>query len=1062
MPLNIFKASAGSGKTFTLAKEFILACFKSKDSFQNILAVTFTNKASSEMRERILEKLENLAKNGANADYFLDIQNQYNYSEQIIKNKAKEILSEILHNYSYFTIKTIDSFVGKVVKSFGYDLHVNSQYKPTVDQEFVLNGLIKMLYQKISEDPQIEQKLLELSKNNIEQGSSWDISQKIKEYAQDLVFKEEFADFQKNLEIYQNSQDEFNSIKKFHKSKVEEYEKQIKEIYIKSQNYFSILEVCGQKPKYLCSFFKKLQDPYAITKEGINATVEKFAINGENPLAKAASKEVKDNFLPIENDCRILAQNAANLILNDSKDYLTSKLILKNYDNFLLLSNIANLLPEFRQENKLMLVSDSTQFLQEIIAGNDAPFIYEKIGNQYSNILIDEFQDTSEYQWNCFKPLVENSLSENNNSLIVGDIKQSIYRWRSGDWTLLHKTVDNQIGRQNIRTFNLDTNFRSRKNIIDFNNKIFEYFPKRLDEILEIKDKEYLGFEISKIYDDSFQKVPNNSKKIGGKVEVEFFEEKENLPTLANQIDELLKSKNFVPNDICILTRNNKESIEIIEYLFDYQNNNQDSFKYEIVSGDSLKISQSQAVMFLISAMKYIYSPKNIEAKTQMFLAYNALNNNPYTHDEIFVELNREKINPEYQISKEMMIENYDEILSKLSSYSLYDMVEKIIEIFDVAKNKGDHEYLRTFMDAVLDFTFNQSSDLSRFINYWDEKGNSIGIQSNQNSNSISIMTIHKSKGLDFRVVMIPFCNFKLDDTKKNQMWVAKPDYQMPYMPILYDSIMPKTRFEKEYYIEKANRFVDNINILYVALTRASEQMYIYCDMPKEEKNGGYKISTVGDLLYECILSQYPEKFDNQKLIIDNDYQAKPKESKKQNKENAKELGFFKSDWQDRLQIKMHASDFFVENNAFRQEKINYGLFMHKVFSMINTAEDIDQVIRELFYEDGKLDKNQAEQLRAKLKTAMLNPEIANWFSDKWEVKNETEIILKDGKRRIPDRFITDGKQTIVIDFKFGQDHKEQYDAQVNQYKEILSQMGYPNVKGALYFVDKNLVRWVE
>ena len=1098
MKLNIYRASAGSGKTFTLASEFIISAFDNEKSFSRILAVTFTNKAAGEMKERILGALDDLVENGSKSGFYPQIINHYpSFSEQAVVERAKNIRAEILHNYSDFHVNTIDSFVQRIVRAFCYDININSGFRTETDEDSVISELTDRLFQNIDNNKQLHDQLLGIAQRNIDEGKNWDFREEIHNISK-LIFSEKFAVLEndKRLKDEDTRKEFFAAALGVVESVYKNFFNQLKDIKIEAENVFKKFpDISGKNLLIL----KKYLTQGIVDKDLKNIKPKVTIVEMGNGIDSWYNKNVKkqqENYMPqIFSHLNPLLQRALGLIDEYWREFITAKAIRENFYVFSLLCDIAALMPEYRQENRMMLVSDATLFLNRIISGNDAPFIYERVGTKYDRIFIDEFQDTSEFQWLNFKPLVDNTLALGYDDMIVGDVKQAIYRWRGGDWTLLNKKVEQQIGSEYVSLKTLDTNWRSKKNIVDFNNAIFSSVVAMLSDQLSVisdRTKEHADV-LKKIYSDFYQKIPSGQEdnKKGGKVSLKFFEKVKNtesesegdlsenaaLQCLAQEIDAMLKSNKYKAKDICVLVRTKKDGAMVVNYLLDYMLNNSEAKKYEVISGESLFIANSEPVKVLSNAMEYI-STGNQMSFVLMVRAYANLTGRFFTDDQIFKAAGGDGDFPEG-----MLPDGFDNITESYGVLPLYDLTEKLIEYFKLSDYPQHFEYLRTFEDCVLDFTKLYSSDLGKFVDWWKTSGSKTAIQPSENQDAIMVMTVHKSKGLAFRVVFVPFCNWKLSDAKNSIMWVNPPKNtkfeNFTVLPIRVSEILGESYFDREYAAELLNLYVDALNIMYVAFTRAEEELHIYCDELGNKFENGYepeknKLSNVGQLIYGAVnvyknpqttnnesficLKDYFDE-DNLSFVLDTDHNPKLKEEKLEEE-------FFKPsclpncDWESKLSVRFHAPEFFIEKSPFRQEKINFGLFMHELMSKIIVKEDSHRVLDEMKYQ-GRISDEQKEYLSQKLDEVMSIPQVANWFSTDWEVKNETALLSGDGNLRIPDRVLFSPTQTVVIDFKFGEKHQE-YHNQLHEYSSLLSEMGYPNISSYLFFVESLEIEQVD
>lgn len=1082
--LNIYKASAGSGKTYKLAGEFITEAFKDLTAFSRILAVTFTNKAAGEMKERIIKELDNLSE-GLPSGYMTEISKKYNISEKEVALRAKNIRGAILHNYSDFNLKTIDSFVQRVLRSFCYDININSGFSTQTDEASVLSDLTDILFKCADEDAYLKKQMLLMAEKNIKDGENWNFRVQVENIAK-LIFTEKYKEFeaQQNLmkekgmseaekkSYFDISAELVNSVYDNYIEKAREISSRAKTV-IETELCGLTLSDMGTTIKNCCNFLlNKLEDAE------VSATAYKMQ-QKDNWLPSKATKiqkeiipSLKEKLLPVLNE-------AISFIEDNAADFITAKLIRKDFGAFVLIGEIAKLLPEYRKENRVIMISDASAFLDGIIAENDAPFIYERTGNKFDHIFIDEFQDTSPFQWNNFRPLIENSVAQGFDNLIVGDVKQAIYRFRGGDWSLLGGRVQEQISDENIKVNSLDVNWRSRKNIVDFNNAVFQ---KSVETLINHGDKDLpLDFEIlKKIYSDSFQKLPPGKNRSGGKVEVLFFEEEnpeegaeeevgfkeKALKKTAEEINSLIKS-GVKAKKICVLVRKKDEAALTVKYLLQYQQITEDAATYDVVSSDSLYIANSLAVKVAMSAMKYLNNRDDSFTKAELMHSYCTLKQIAISEDEIFSAVNNE------ETAKKFMPEGFENFNEAYTDLPLYDLSEKIISLFGLESFEGDAEYLRTFQDCILNFTKQYSSDLNKFVAWWEQTGVKTSVQPSDNQNAVSVMTVHKSKGLDFSIQFIPFCNWKMEDVNNlnvNYIWVKAPEgtsfSSLPSMPIRYSSEMLKSHFKDFYVKEKRNLYVDSLNLLYVALTRAVDELHIYCPKPKTAKDGLGKISRVSDLLYYDIIESddlLSESYDEETGVFLKDENHVLEEGRKANEKGKNfVLSTFKnSPWENKLAVTSHSSEFFIQNSTFLQERINYGLFMHDVMSRIDFYEEYPEVLRQMQFQ-GRITENQAKDLSKKLDEVFSIEEVKHWFSKSWkEVLTEKALLTTEGDIKIPDRVLISDKETVVIDFKFGGEHEE-YKAQISEYAALLKKMNYPNIKAYLFYVEDKKIEEVE
>ncbi|MCD4793534.1 MAG: UvrD-helicase domain-containing protein [Bacteroidales bacterium] len=1095
--LQIYKASAGSGKTYLLTENYLKLSFESPDNFSKILAVTFTNKAAEEMKKRILKELNSIINKGKKANHFKSIANHLNTdSEPFILQRATAVRDQLLHNYSMFFVSTIDSFVQKVVRSFAYEMNLNSGYDIEMDNDKVINDLTEMLYNSISENKDLQKWLIKFAEFKINEGKNWDFRAEINALSQE-IFKEKFqslfldkkdADDEKKLiSDFLNS---LYSIKKSFESKMNQISERYKSILVKEGIDFKNL---GFKFQSISNhFYIKIPDKKY---EDLFKTLIKALEGIENWYKKTEEIDIVNSIKLIYDDLYECIEDFFKTMEKDSESYYSAEVVISNFYSFGILNDVANFLPEYRSNNNILLISDTNLLLRQIIGNNDAPFIYEKFGNRFNNILIDEFQDTSGFQWANFKPMIENSLSQAFYDLIVGDIKQSIYRWRSGDWKLLLSGVKEDIGNNFIDEQSLDYNWRSKKNIILFNNTIFKIIPELLqnqfnNELLTVKNESLKNTLISEDYDKIItqaykgqkQNVPEKSDKTGGSVMIKFFEKSNNdkynekiYEHFPATIDNLLKSGKYKPSDIGILVRRNIEAKDISNILMKYQEENTEAEKYQIVSPDSLYISSSSAIKLLICAMRFIFDKNNDINTAHLIYEYQRIiNGNEIDYNKIFLSVTDKTF-------EKLLPGNYIKSLDALSQKSVYELSESIINIFELYKLQKEFSYLKAFQDIISDQIRRNNSNLSEFLDWWEEKGITKSIQLSEKTDAVQIMTIHKSKGLAFRIVMLPYANWNIDHSGINSplLWVTgnKPPFNsFKYLPVKYSRRLAQTIYAKDYFNEKLYANIDALNMLYVAFTRAIDELYIFAQYDDNKKSN--EIKNIGQLLYVSVYQDDSELIGEERGFIDLknftnqnnkiflfDHKHKPSEHSIPEDEDDIISKLYSPErypnniTDEKIKIKFSSEEFFIESIDEIEHKVNYGNLMHQIFSEIKTGYDINNALEKMIFE-GYISNSEKSELNEKIKEIISRPTVNQWFTDDFEVKNEEALITSKGDIRIPDRVLINDERIIVIDFKFGKKHKK-YKRQIEEYKNLLEEVYEQKPEAYIFYVEEDVIETV-
>ncbi|MCT4615854.1 MAG: UvrD-helicase domain-containing protein [Marinifilaceae bacterium] len=1072
--IKIYRASAGSGKTYTLTQEYLKLLFLDINNYKHILAVTFTNKATEEMKSRIIGELSKIA-NHDNSDHENILCEFCKLSKTELKARAKEALHLILHDYSRFSITTIDSFFQKLIRAFTREIGLQIGYQIELDQNKILETSAELLINDINANPLLKKWLLEFAESKMSDTKSFNIKPDITKIGQQL-FNEELKGLTDEL-INKISNKEFLSS---YKNALVELKKEIENSFQKiGESSLNALNSAGLAIEDF-SFGKSGVIGYLIGlkdtkkyKPGVRA--KNSANQPESWFKKTTGKSKKEILLTcINSELNPYLNAAIELYNNQGLLYESIDTTLSNIYTLGIISDLSSKMREYNSDNNIFMLSDSSLLLRKIIGENQNLFIYEKIGQTYKYFMIDEFQDTSSMQWSNFKPLIINTLAEGDNSLVVGDVKQSIYRWRNGDWNILHNQINKDFAQFKLNALSLDNNWRSLANVINFNNYIYQtgsdilqsVFNDSIPENIRENFKEY-NSTIKEVYSDSFQYCPKKDIK-SGYIHLKYFEKTDDEISINDQIlEELplyieeLQEKGYSAKDIAILVRTGKEGAMVADKLMEYSDSElaKPHINYNIISNDSLYIANSKIVKFIIGIFEYMVNQDNT--------INNAFLNKFYHHNILKADLSEIDIN---LFNKEKDIINFPEKfinnISNIRSLPVYSQAEYIMDIFNLGDYPNEIVYLNSFLDMVQKYTINNGSDTKGFLEFWDERKDKQVISVSDSQDAIRIITIHKSKGLEFEAVILPFCNWQLDSQKHGNLLWCRPSIEgfdaLELVPVAYGSKLENTIYYREFYKERLQSFVDNLNLLYVATTRAEKALYICSNLNKKKE-----IKHVGDLIYHCIKngiisseSKHYNDIENISPFWNNDemkFEYGEIKAKKANsiKELKQEINNYPVNLMDtRVKLRTNSSEYFDFNQEASMESftpVSEGNLIHRLFQDINYKDDLDRAIAKLVFE-GKINTEQEQELYLFAKNLLDSDLVQDWFDKEWKVMNERDILTGKENQYRPDRIIYKDDYAIVIDYKFGNKKSKNYKYQVKKYKDLLFQTGFKNVEGYILY----------
>lgn len=1045
----IYRSSAGSGKTRTLAREFLLLALRFRaDYFKHILAVTFTNKATQEMKDRILTYLNNFA-TGKKDELAEELKTTLDLDDNTFQQYAQEAQAAILHKYDRFAISTIDAFFQKVIRSFTREAGLVGDYRLEVEQDIVLEEVIDNLIDELGTNKVLTDWVVEFARVNLENERPWDVRGSLINFAQE-IFKEEFKQIESEVISTTSDRGYFTSLKNTLKEERDRYIVRSSELASEALAIFqregwTMKDVHYGKGSGIQGFLDAHADMRTFSDiKDISERLRSFLSPERWP-----SNTNKNPNRMIEVARERLVPILTELIRLDEEEFgrsLTADTVLQNLYVFGLVADISRKLSEYKDENNMMLLADAPKFLNGVIQDSDTPFIYEKVGSFYKNYLIDEFQDTSAMQWKNFLPLLMNSLDQGYSSMVVGDVKQAIYRWRGGDLKLLQQTIEGDIGSTRISFRELNTNYRSTVNVAGFNNEIFDKSSK----IVSLETNHPIAVEA---YHDVAQKTSHETK---GFVDVNFYRDEPDLKwrdQAMNRIPKLLEElqeSGASLKDIAILVRRNEDGQQIVAHLLNYRNSEEAKagLSYDVVSNESLRLDGASSVNLLLAAMRYLLNADDEVARAQ--LSYEFAKTEKERRDLIDVFAVANKFNFEANLPPAFSREK-----AALKKLPLVELTETLISIFKLGENQGEIAYLLAFQNLVLEFYSRERNDLASFLEWWEDIKHKKSLQLSGEVDAVQILTIHKSKGLQFRYVIIPFCSWALDHEswQAPNLWVKSdifPYNDAGYLPVRYGASLKKTYFAGYYEEERVRTYLDNLNLLYVAFTRAEHGMIIMAPHPDVRTAK----KSVAGLLHSSIAVAYPSSpmwsEEYQSFTYGERVHLPP--SRKENTTEAMQLYSYPAyTWRDKLVIRQTAKGYFDEAETGKHDKISYGIHLHTVLSRIRFLEEIPDTLERIVLE-GLISVDEKDEVLKQLQDLLTNTQIASWFDSVWDVRTEIPVLLPGGAENRIDRLLIQDKKAIVIDFKTGTPIKTDQ-KQVQEYIDILRKMNFTEVEGYLLYI---------
>ena len=1057
----VYKASAGSGKTFRLAVQYITMLIREPEEYRHILAVTFTNKATDEMKQRILSQLYGIGHNlPGSASYYNEVKKAVTVNEQTIRHNALLALDMILQDYGRFRVETIDSFFQTVLRSLARELHIGANLTLELDTELVIDEAVDSFLANVEQDSKDKRNIMEFVENNIDNDKSWSIDGTLKKFSKELfreIFMEKGDELRQILSKPDAIADYKQNLTDAREAVISSYTEKVNTLGAEIEN---ALSNAGLGIENFSS------NPGKVLLKIINGTI----LNSELGATFSKCIAYPDSFYR-KNDLEdnpwysVFAQEQLSPRFEQIGSLHTEYNHLKNtYDVALQYIHELSLLLGIRaeidrqsQEQSRFILADTPQLLSRL-SDSDTSFVYEKTGSFIEHLMIDETQDTSRMQWSNLFLLIWECLSNGKDCLVVGDVKQSIYRWRNSDWNILNSIMEQQLSIYNPQVIPMESNFRSHQNIIDFNNALF---PKAV-EMLDMHYNSETGTTYPALK-QAYSNLHQTSSKADGQgyvyVQIDTKADKNDNPDdkifrqIEGQLDKLTEA-GVKQTDIAILCRKGHQITDIAEW---FAVNRPD---YRMISSEAFQLGSSVSVRILINALKWLTdNTDNIALAQLVWERECAINLSGEPFDRLMAQ-GLENCLPK------AMTDN-QEFLRQLP---LYELTEKLYSILELERIPGQDQYVMTFFDVLCQWLSHNPGEPSAFITEWDEKlcTNSIPAA---DANGIRLLTIHKSKGLEFHTVIVPYCNWSIIDyqsgTRDQRIWVdpqTEPFKMIPMLPVGFSQKLRDSDFSEDYNLEAGLQTVDNLNLLYVALTRAESNLIVLSSKARG--------ATMADTLIYALSAAFSCSPDNKESYIyeigrilphtektntssDNPFDRKP---------TPQELSLHSYPINARFRQSGESTRFVHSTNDSddrQEEYIQTGKLLHSIFAAIRTTDDIGLQVDNMLSQGLISSTKEAESIKNMITKHIAASGASSWFDGTYTLFNEASIIYRDGgilQTRRPDRvMIKPDRTAIIVDFKFGRE-REEYLHQVSEYMALLRRMGYSKVEGHIWYVYNNKI----
>lgn len=1091
MGLLVYSASAGSGKTYTLALKYIamaVATDRASD-FTNILAVTFTNMATAEMKDRILKQLDNLARGGTDKDFLENLIKETQISKDVLVRRAKGVLAAIMHDYDHFRVETIDSFFQTLLTNLAHELKLPRGFKVDLDDKAVVSQSVDRMLLGVGNEANADltSMIISVLERHIDDDKGWNIAKELKRFAQSNLFRGEYMAHDEEIEEVTSDSKYMGRLHHALRSYIRDFDEKLEDCIARIEPEVEAVAGVKSKATNIRTYEKNLRkhDFSEPAKIIVTMAGNWDAVFNKDCKEKEALRGHAQRISDILKEMEYLRETYASSVYN-------CELTLKNLDRLSLSGAISREITRYTTEHETFLLARTPELFNRMVKGNDASFVFEKYGTTFKHIMIDEFQDTSRMQWNNFKTLLLENMAQGDESMLVGDIKQSIYRWRGGDWNILFD-IKKEFDQADVLP--KVENFRSLPVIVRFNNAFFvkasTYIDKRHWEVPgdwichETKLMPVLPEEvdnsniIQQIYKD-VEQTPRCGEEGTGYVRIVMNDKdttaEETIEDLYEQAVNLHVEHGVPYGEMLILVRRNSETQTIIDYITEKDP------AFPITSAEAFMLKSSLMVTTLINALKFLSDKTDTLAMALLLEGLHAI------YDKI-----------EDKELRNFYLDMIDGICTTLSDDAqratmqqmpLYELCLHLMMMmhYEEAEKLGELKqsaYIFNFLDALVSYINDHSSDIKDFISFWDDVLSERSIAVNV-EDAVRVMTIHKAKGLEGHTVFIPFADFLLENSQHDKIIWCAPQQNMtndtnvnelvgrlPLVPVNDLKKMEESAYSTFYENEHRQQRVDSLNTLYVAFTRAKCNLFIWSKRPKI---GGRSAFNLIDAFVNN-LQPSDEKTTTPGVVCYGNIVGAKGTKEAKDEQDTKEISvsishndlsgvkFFQSskalDFLADSEREIEGDTPELQHQRRTRYFMNKGTLYHQVFSLIERKEDVPGVIEKMRAEGLLATKKQADEILTFVTTALQQEkETAKWFDGTYELYNEHNILIRsDGHAKMfrPDRVMVAADHAVVVDYKFGSE-KEEYKDQVEMYANNLAKLLNKPVKGYLWYVSKKVI----